>query len=94
MAVSSSILISNQFFWIVLFALAQVGAAEWLRRIVDFIENPNQTVQKSYLFALIAIALIRGIGFYLQIFLWPLFQQMIHIYRFIQIIDFDASEFL
>jgi len=44
--VSSSIpyfLIS--FFGFVLFAAAQVGAAEWLRRIVDFIENPNQTVQ-------------------------------------------------
>ena len=46
--VSSSIpyfLIS--FFGFVLFAAAQVGAAEWLRRIVDFIENPNETVQTS-----------------------------------------------
>ena len=67
--VSSSIpyfLIS--FFGFVLFAAAQVGAAEWLRRIVDFIENPNQTVQTILPLALIAIALIRGIGFYLSNF--------------------------
>ena len=67
--VSSSIpyfLIS--FFGFVLFAAAQVGAAEWLRRIVDFIENPNQTVQIILPLALIAIALIRGIGFYLSNF--------------------------
>ena len=67
--VSSSIpyfLIS--FFGFVLFAAAQVGAAEWLRRIVDFIENPNETVQTILPLALIAIALIRGIGFYLSNF--------------------------
>ena len=67
--VSSSIpyfLIS--FFGFVLFAAAQVGAAEWLRRIVDFIENPNQTVQTILPLALIAIALVRGIGFYLSNF--------------------------
>ena len=67
--VSSSIpyfLIS--FFGFVLFAAAQVGAAEWLRRIVDFIENPNKTVQTILPLALIAIALIRGIGFYLSNF--------------------------
>ena len=71
--VSSSIpyfLIS--FFGFVLFAAAQVGAAEWLRRIVDFIENPNQTVQTILPLALIAIALIRGIGFYLSNFLYRL----------------------
>ena len=69
--VSSSIpyfLIS--FFGFVLFAAAQVGAAEWLRRIVDFIENPNQTVQTILPLALIAIALIRGIGFIFLNFLW------------------------
>ena len=45
--VSSSIpyfLIS--FFGFILFAAAQVGAAEWLRRIVDFIENPNYHPEK------------------------------------------------
>ena len=51
-----------------LFAAAQVGAAEWLRRIVDFIENPNEKVQTILPLALIAIALIRGIGFYLSNF--------------------------
>ena len=48
-----------------IFAGSQVAIAEWFRQIVDFVSNPKSD---QYLFlpiALVALALIRGIGFYL-----------------------------
>lgn len=48
-----------------IFAGSQVAIAEWFRQIVDFVSNPKSD---QYLFlpiALVVLALIRGIGFYL-----------------------------
>ena len=53
------------FFGFIIFAGSQVAIAEWFRQIVDFVSNP---VADQYFYlptALVVLALVRGIGFYL-----------------------------
>ena len=43
---------------------SQVAATEWLKRVIDYVNNPEGDLRLVLPIALIAIAFIRGIGFF------------------------------
>lgn len=49
----------------IIFAASQVAIAEWFKQIVDFVDNPDPKQTLFLPIALIVLAFIRGIGFYL-----------------------------
>tara|TARA_Y100001970_G_scaffold285454_1_gene405267 strand:- start:3081 stop:5852 length:2772 start_codon:yes stop_codon:yes gene_type:complete len=44
---------------------SQVAATEWLKRVIDFVNNPQGDLRLILPLLLIAIALIRGVGFFI-----------------------------
>ena len=47
-----------------IFSGSQVAAAEWLKQVIDFVNNPVDDFRLLLPLALIIIALIRGLGFF------------------------------
>ena len=43
---------------------SQVAATEWLKRVIDYVNNPEGDLRLVLPLALIAIAFIRGFGFF------------------------------
>ena len=43
---------------------SQVAATEWLKRVIDYVNNPEGDLRLVLPMALIAIAFVRGIGFF------------------------------
>ena len=48
-----------------IFSGSQVAAAEWLKQVIDFVNNPVNDFRLILPLALIIIALIRGLGFFI-----------------------------
>ena len=48
-----------------IFSGSQVAAAEWLKQVIDFVNNPVDDFRLILPLALIIIALIRGLGFFI-----------------------------
>ncbi len=44
---------------------SQVAATEWLKRVIDYVNDPIGDMRLILPLALIVIALVRGIGFFL-----------------------------
>ena len=42
---------------------SQVAATEWLKRVIDYVNNPEGDLRLVLPMALIVIAFVRGIGF-------------------------------
>ena len=59
-------------FGFILLAGSQVAAAEWLKRIIDFVNNPIEDYRLVLPLALIVIALVRGFGFFIGNYLLAL----------------------
>jgi len=53
------------FLGFIFFALSQVAIAEWFKQIVDYISSPDPSKSLILPLALVALAVFRGIGFYL-----------------------------
>ena len=47
-----------------IFSGSQVAAAEWLKQVIDFVNNPVDDFRLLLPLALIIIALVRGLGFF------------------------------
>lgn len=52
-------------FGFIIFAFSQVAIAEWFKQIVDFVADPDPKQTLILPIALVVLAFIRGIGFYL-----------------------------
>ena len=46
------------------FAGSQVAFAEWLKRVIDYVDNPSDDLRLIWPILLILIALIRGVSFF------------------------------
>ena len=47
------------------FALADIAAVEWIRRIITYINSDNDSLNTILAMSLIFIAIIRGLGFFI-----------------------------
>ena len=56
---------------------SQVAATEWLKRVIDYVNDPEGDLRLLLPLSLIAIAFIRGIGFFIGNYLLSL--SLIHI---------------
>ena len=48
-----------------IFAGSQVAFAEWLKRVIDYVDNPTDDMRLIWPILLIAIALVRGVSFFI-----------------------------
>jgi len=48
-----------------IFAGSQVAFAEWLKRVIDYVDNPVDDLRLMWPVLLVAIALLRGISFFI-----------------------------
>ena len=44
---------------------SQVAATEWLKRVIDYVNDPQGDLRLLLPMALIAIAFVRGVGFFI-----------------------------
>ena len=68
---SSGFFILSSFGYL-LFALSQVGIADWFRQIVDYIAQPNPTLTIYLPLLLLLLAFGRGLGYFLGNFFMAL----------------------
>ena len=85
------------FLGFIIFAGSQVAIAEWFRQIVDFVSNP---IPEQYLYlpvALVVLALVRGLGFYLgSYFMAYVATKLVHDLRsdlFVSIVNLPSKFF-